>query len=560
MQISLLTELLIILAAGLVAAIICRWLRLSVLVGYLIAGTLLGQGAFGWVFNEGHQLEYFAEAGVFLLLFTIGLEFSLDDLKSLGMNMLVGGGTQMLVVALPVGFMLAMWGVETRAAILLAAATAFSSTVLVFKALSEWGQSTSPHGQRAIAILLFQDAALIPLLLVVPVLTEPDKVTGIGDYLLLALTSALFVLAIVILRIALARQIIPRLAAFRTPELVLLFVLVSLGSITLASFSLGLPPAVGAFAAGLIFNGNRWTQQIDALVLPFRETFAAVFFVSLGLIFDPSLLRSEWAFLSTALTGVLLIKSLAAAVALRLTGLGWAASFGMGIGLGHIGEFAFVLVLLGLDTQLIGEDQYQRMVAVAVGSLILTPFLLKIGLRWTKPDLRYVENPASERRSRRSEPQRRAGQDQDYDHQEAIIIGAGPIGKRIALHLETLGRIVCLVDLSPNNLQPFAQVGIRTVAGDATDRNVLRLAGAASTGLVVVSVPDDGIAMRVVQSVRHLNQECTVIVRCRYQENAKRLRTMRVQRVVSEEAMAGLALINEITDVESSGAEAKLSS
>ena len=547
MQISLLTELLIILAAGLVSAIICRRLHLSVLIGYLVAGTLLGQGVFGWVQNQDHQLESFAEAGVFLLLFTIGLQFSLDDLKSLGRNMVVGGSTQMLAVAIPVGLILSLWGVPIRAAVLLAAAIAFSSTVLVFKALAELGHSAYPHGQRAIAILLFQDAALIPLLLMVPMLTEQDETAGIGAYLSLALTSILFVLGVVLLRMFLAREVIPRLAGFRTPELVLLFVLVALGGITLASYSLGLPPAVGAFAAGLIFNGNRWTEQIDALVLPFRETFAAVFFVGLGLIFDPTLLRTEWAFLLASLAAVIVIKSTASTLALRLTGLPWMASIGTAIGLSHIGEFAFVLILLGLDSGLVTEDQYQRLVAIAVGSLILTPPLIKLGLRWTGPGGDYDASDSSHVHG--GAPGSEATLESEQEQQQAIVIGAGPIGKRVASQLETLGRKVCLVDLSAVNLHSFAQAGFQTIAGDAADTDVLSLAGIKTADLAVVSVPNDAVAMRIVQQIRQLNRDCTVIVRCRYQENAKRLRALKAHYVVSEETIAGLALMDVINDL-----------
>src|SRR6056297_4179855 len=187
-------DLLIILAAGLGASLVCRQLRISVLMGYLIAGALLGGGVSGWVLDQGHQLESFAEAGVFLLLFSIGLEFSLDDLRRLGRNLFIGGAVQMLLVAVPVAAILLGLGMGWRSAILLSAAVSFSSTVLVFKALSEWGQTSSGHGRRAIGILLFQDAALVPLLLMVPLLTGSNQQADASEYVLLAATSVLFVL------------------------------------------------------------------------------------------------------------------------------------------------------------------------------------------------------------------------------------------------------------------------------------------------------------------------------------------------------------------------------
>ena len=280
---ALIHDLLIILSAGLLAGIVCRWLRVSVLIGYLLVGTLLGEGLLGWVSGEGHQLEQFAEVGVFLLLFTIGLEFSLDDLGQLGRLLLVGGGLQMALVMAPAAVVLFWLGYSWQATAIISAAVSFSSTVLVFKVLSEWGQAEQPHGRRAIAVLLFQDVALIPLLLLVPLLTGSQAAVGVWQYVWLALVSILFVAAVVFLRRFLAHWIIPHFANYRSPELIILFTLVALGGVTLAAYSVGLPPAIGALAAGLIFNGNRWSKQIDALVLPFRETFSAFFFYRLGI-------------------------------------------------------------------------------------------------------------------------------------------------------------------------------------------------------------------------------------------------------------------------------------
>ncbi|QDV22393.1 cation:proton antiporter domain-containing protein [Aureliella helgolandensis] len=527
---TLIRELLIILAAGLIAGLVCRWIKVSVLIGYLVVGTLLGDGCLGWVVDANHQLEAFAETGVFLLLFSIGLEFSLDDLRTLGRKLLIGGTVQMLMVAVPVACLLLQLGLSWRPAWLLASATAFSSTVLVFKALSECGQASQPHGRRAIGILLFQDAALVPLLLIVPLLTgESDSVT-VGSYLALAGISSLFVLAVIGLRYALAMWIIPLFAGYRSPELVILFTLVVLGSVTLAAYTVGLPAAVGAFAAGLSFNGNRWTKQIDALVFPFRETFAAVFFVGLGLIFDPRLLISEPVLILGFLTGLILIKGLAATVALRLTSLNLQSSFGMGIGLAHVGEFAFILASQGVDAGLLSAMNYQRMVAISVGSLILTPLLLKQGLRWT-----YSTQDRNSGPPRTMEAATRKSQ--------ATIIGAGPIGRQVASQLELTGLDVCLVDLSSINLHPFAQEGFRTVVGDATEQSVLELAKIGTAAIIVVSVPNDDIANQIVRIARKSNALATILVRCRFQSNTQKLRSAGADSVVSEEAEASQALL-----------------
>jgi CPA2 family monovalent cation:H+ antiporter-2 len=531
---TLIHDLLIILTAGLLAALICRWLHLSVLIGYLVVGAALGEGVLGWIANDTHQLEHFAEAGVFLLLFSIGIEFSIDDLRRLGKSFLIGGFVQMLLVAGPVTVVLMWFAMSWQSSILIASAVAFSSTVLVFKALSEWDQAQKPHGRRAIGILLFQDAALVPLLLLVPLLTGSEQVPGAMEYLTLALISAMFILVIAVLRWLLAKWLIPLLAAYRSPELVLLFTIVALGGVTLAAYSVGLPPAVGAFAAGLIFNGNRWTQQIDALVLPFRETFSAVFFIGLGLIFNPGLFLREPLIMLTMLASVILMKAIAATIALKLTGLSLRTSFGMGIGLAHIGEFAFVLVLLGWQSDVLDVSSYQRLVAVAVGSLVLTPPLMTAGLRLIRGEHALAE---SETTPLIMEPQSR----------RATIIGAGPIGGRMASQLETMGKEVCLVDLSPINLQPYTQAGFCTVAGDASDVQILVLAGVPEAALSVVCVPQDNVAVRIVREIRRINPACRLIVRCRYQSSVSQFSRLGVDVVVVEETEATMGLLRALS-------------
>lgn len=393
-----------------------------------------------------------------------------------------------------------------------------------------------PHGRRAIGVLLFQDVALIPLLLLVPLLTGENAGAKPTDYLRLVATSIAFVVGVVALRRILAKWVIPKFASYRSPELVVLFSLVSLGAVTFTAYNAGLPPAVGAFAAGLIFSGNRWTKQIDALVLPFRESFAVVFFVSLGLLFDPRTVMAEPLVMLGLLIALIVVKALAATIALFWTGVRWQAAAGMGIGLAHIGEFAFVLVLLGSEAGVVAPADYQRVVALAIGSLVLTPLLLKLGLRWTRSTTAAEETTPEDQHG-------------ELSGGEAIVIGAGPIGRQVSSRLETMGKDVCLVDLSPVNLHQFRQQGFRTVAGDATDPRVLNLAGASRAAIVIVCVPEDTVALRIVKSVRAANESCPILVRCRYQNNVDALMKRGATRVVSEEAQASGALLRMLGDL-----------
>jgi CPA2 family monovalent cation:H+ antiporter-2 len=280
---------------------------------------------------------------------------------------------------------------------------------------------------------------------------------------------------------------------------------------------------VGAFGAGLMLNGNRLTLQIDAVILPFRETFAAVFFVSLGtLIRLDSLMATPLASIA-ALAGILVLKACAGGIALRLSGLPWLTALGMGMGLAQVGEFAFVLLTEGFSAGVIGSQGYDLMMFVAVASLILTPQILKIGLRIAE-------------RGFVSTPEVAAPRAHDTEGiPRAVVIGIGPIGSQTASQLELKGYDVCLIDLSAVNLHRFAQQGFRTVVGDASVRSVLEGADVPHSSLVVVTVPEDHAAMRIVSAARRLNKQAIILVRCRFQASLTKLRTLGATDAFSEE-------------------------
>lgn len=525
-------DLLLILAAGLVANLACRRVGISSIVGYLAMGALLGDGALNLVGPDGHEVEMLKEAGVFLLLFTVGLEFSLDELRSLSWRLPVGGLVQMVLVALPVFFLCRWLGLAWPGAVMLAAAASFSSTVLVFKTLAEMGEAATPHGRRAIGVLLFQDMALVPLLLAAPLLTG-DATRGPQELLILAISSVAFVAAVILLRIILAKWVIPLLTGYRSPDLVVLLTLVVLGAATLGASAAGLPAALGAFAAGLCFGGNRWSPQVDALVLPFRETFAAVFFIGLGLLIDMGLFLKMPLLLLGLAVGLIAIKATAAWLAVRLTGLSTRASLGVGLGLAHVGEFAFFLGQVALQEDLIQMTDYQQFAAVAFLTLLVTPPLLRAGLKLVGSWEEQVE-----------EQYAIAGDEPPCE--KATVIGAGPVGKQVASYLEIRGFEVAMIDRSPVNLYPYSQAGLHTVAGDASDVAVLRSAGVDNAAVVVVCVSSDEAGEQIVRRVRELNPAAKLLVRCRFMVNVKKLKNLGAAFVVSEEQQAYTRLIAEL--------------
>ena len=533
----LVIDLLIVLAAGFVAGTICKRIGLSLIVGYLVIGAIIGEGSLRLVGQSHDELELLAHAGALLLLFSVGLEISVAQFARMSREILTGGAVQMLLVAAPLTAIAAMGGLSWRAAFLVGAAGALSSTILVFKALTEWGESTSVPGRRAIGVLLFQDVALVPLMLLVPLLTGSEESSLLKDAGVLLAQSLFLIVAVVIARWFVGRAMIPLLTRLRSVELIVLFTLCVLGSVCWGCYSMGLPSAMGALAAGLILNGNRISHQIDTLTLPFRETFAVVFFVTLGTLLEPMVFLEEPLLLTAGIVGIWALKSLAATIALRLTGLSWQASAGMGIGLAQLGEFSFLLLAEGVHHEIVDARVYNLMLFIAMGTLIATPQLIKIGLRWSLA-------------ARDSDPiEQMAAWPQGEAIQHALVIGLGPVGRQITSRLELLGVDVCLIDLSPINLHDYAMQGFHTVAGDAQEPDVLQRAEVSQCRLAVVCVPDDEAANRIVATLRELNPRLAILVRCRYLSSIMTAKKRGADAVVSEEGESTGALLRLCVEV-----------
>ncbi len=412
---------------------------------------------------------------------------------------------------------------------MIGAATSLSSTVLVFKSLAENGQLESPPGRRAIAILLFQDVALVPLMLLIPMLSGEETAGALG-ITLLAVSAALYLFSVFALRYLVTNYIAPALVQLRSVELVVLFSLTVLGLGIGGAHLAGLPPALGALAAGLVLGGNRLSGQVDAMILPFRESFAAVFFVSLGTLLRPSIFLEQPVLLVAGLIGALAMKTAAAAIALRFTGLNWRVAIGMGLGLAQLGEFSFVLFSEAMQQGLISAADYNRILFIALGTLIATPELLRLGLK-------SVTAPS--------------GSHDLLEHRAAtlgvaapiaLIIGGGRLGRHAAQELRRRGCEVRVVDESPVNLHCFAQEGFQTASGDARSPAVLNRVAVQEVGLVMVFVSQDLASLQITQAIRDKNPAASLLVRCRYQTNVEGLQQAGCDVVICDEIEATQAI------------------
>jgi len=530
---ALVLDVIVILTAGFLSGALCRYFHISTVVGYLIIGAMIGEGGLGLVGSSNHDLHYLAEIGALFLLFSIGTEISWEELKHVGPLILVAGFTQLLAVSLPASFLFYAIGMTAPAAILLGAAVALSSTVLVFRALHELHVASSPAGLRSVGILLFQDMAIVPLMLAVPLVSGSEE-KSVGDFIRLGVVTVVFLTTIPLLALMVHRFALPLFSRLRSRELLLLFALALLGGGCFVAHMLELPAAFGAFGAGLILGGNRFTQQVDALTLPFRESFAAIFFISLGGMLDFVLLSQSPLLVAIGFPVIVAMKTLGAALALKLTGMNWRVSVLMGLGLSQVGELSFLLLHAGKESGAIADQQYNQMLVLAIATMIITPALIRYGVRKLGNDVALHTDSTNEPIESR-------------EHiREAVVIGVGPVARQVASRIEISGAEVRFVDLSSVNTYPLQQAGFRTVTGDATKRKTLEDAEIVHANLVLVAVPDDEASVLIVKNVRSMNRHATVLARCRYQRTRPRLHTAGADYVTDEESQTAIMLINMI--------------
>ncbi|HBT77498.1 MAG TPA: sodium:proton exchanger [Planctomycetaceae bacterium] len=498
---------------------------------------------------EHEILEGFALLGANLMLFAIGIHFSPSELGRIWKFFLFGGLIQMLGVIVPTWLIFAFFMDDWKLGLMIGSAVSLSSTVLVFKSLEDFGQSSSPHGIRAVAILLFQDVAIVPLLVLFGLLSTldaggiPGSETGgaafsgaLAAIRTLLIKSAIFVVIVLVIRHSFCRWGVRFLLTLKSVELLVLFTMLLLIGIITIACRLELPSALGALACGFVLSETRLTKQVTAVTIPMRETFAAIFFVSLGALFDPRILLS----MPLETLGMLLVcifgKTLSAAVAFRVLGLNWLPSLGMGLGLSQLGELSFVLLSQGVTSGIIGSATYQQVLFVALTTIILTPMFLRVALTWAAP---HLLSPGKHETVALAYP--------DDRQQKAVVIGLGPVGARIASFLEMSGFDVCLLDMNPVNLHPYAQQGFRTVSGDAADPGILALTTIRECSLVVITVPNDLIALDILREAREIRPDAIYMVRCRYSINVTTIESCGGNLVVCEETEAGTAIMESLS-------------
>ncbi|HEX5093489.1 MAG TPA: monovalent cation:proton antiporter-2 (CPA2) family protein [Burkholderiales bacterium] len=524
---------LVLLAGGVLAVVACRSLGLPPVIGYLAAGVALGPHALGLVAGTA-SVRRLAEFGVVFLMFSIGLEFSLTKLRAMGRSVFGLGLAQVAVsIALCVASALLVGG-SWQAGIALGGALAMSSTAIVSKLLGERLELDTPHGRDAIGVLLFQDLAVVPLLILVPALGAP--VEAIGRDIAAALLKGAIVLAIVILAgPRVMRAWFGVIARRRSTELFVLNVLLITLLLSFVTEFAGLSMALGAFLAGMLISETEFRYQVDEDIKPFRDVLLGLFFVSVGMLLDVGeVLARAWLVL-LLLVLLLAVKGAVIGLLARAFGAEPGTALRTAILLAQGSEFGFVLLAQARLAGLAPEPVLQALLAAMILSMLVSPFLISASDRIA---LRFA---ASEWMSRSLAIHRVAVSTLETER-HVIILGYGRNGQRLARLLEAEGVRYVALDLDPERVREAALAGDTVVYADCSRREALVAAGVARAAAVVVTFADVAAAARVLAHVHALNASVPVIVRARDEGDIAPLTAAGASEVVPEAFESGLML------------------
>lgn len=495
---------LILLGVVVLLVAVLRRLHLPQILAYLSAGIIVGPHAFGWV-SDAPLWHALGEFGLVFLMFTIGLEFSLPKLLAMRRIVFGLGGAQVVICC--VVFAGAAWGfgVPINGALIIGGILAMSSTAIVSRLLIEQLEQGSRHGRYAIGVLLFQDLVVVPFLILVPALAGADANTGV--VLGMALVKSVLVLtAMIAAGRWVLRPLFHRVAATRLREYFMLTVLL----LTLAAAWLtemaGLSLALGAFLAGMMFAETEYRHQVEADILPFRDLLLGLFFITVGMLFDLSIVKQQWLVISMVVLATLVFKTL------LILGLGkcfrmeTGVALRTGLVLAQGGEFGFALLLLATRHRVLDETTAQILLAAIVISMMLAPFVVWYNgylARRLVPS--YEQPPQSDTEG---------VQDPALAHRQHIIIcGYGRSGQNLDWMLSQEGIPRLALDLDPVRVRDACDAGKPVVYGDATRRDVLEGAGLAHARALAVSFNDNALATKVLEIVRALRPDLPVIVR-----------------------------------------------
>ncbi|MBP1729480.1 MAG: Kef-type potassium/proton antiporter, family [Deltaproteobacteria bacterium] len=538
MEYNFLKDIALLFGLALITVVLFRKLYFPSIVGFLVTGILAGPHAFAVIRNT-HDVEKMAEIGVVLLLFTIGIELSLKELMRIKHLLLWGGGLQVGVTILAVMAVGTTVGYAARQSVFLGCLAALSSTAIVIKLFIDAGEADSPHGRLAMGILIFQDLCIVPMVLVTPLLAGGGE--SLQGTLLIVAKAAAVVLAAHFGARFLVPWIFAQVVKTRSRELfILTIIFIGLGTAWLTSLA-GLSLALGAFIAGLAISESEYSHQALSDIIPFREAFLSLFFISVGMLLDPEILLQYPLLIASLVITILVIKSLVTTGAALALGVPLRIAIITALSLAQIGEFSFVLSQAGVKAGLLTPELYQIFLAASIATMGLTPACI----RFAGPLADYLVGVLPHTWSRgRGVLARHEKPIVLSDHM--IIVGYGVNGKNLARVLSKLKIAFVVIETNPFTVRKEAKKGHHILFGDAAKHEVLQQARIEQARGMVVAISDAAASRRVAALARQLNPAIHIIVRTRYLLEVEPLYKLGANEVVPEEFETSVEILSRV--------------
>lgn len=534
MDIPLLPDIVAIFCLSIGVLLVCHQIKIPPIVGFLLTGVLCGPTALGLVQNP-HAVELLAEIGVVLLLFSIGLEMSGEELMRLKRPVFVGGTAQ---VVLTIGAFMGLGvliGQTWQESMMYGFLASLSSTAIVLSRLQQKAQSESPQGRLDFSVLIFQDIAVVPMMLAIPILAGEGD-TDIWGMLI----SAGRTLVILIGGWLLARHVVPRVMQLvlrtRSKELMLMTVLGLCFAIALGTASLGLSLALGAFLAGLLLSGSEYSLNVLEGILPFKDVFTSLFFISVGMLLDVDFLvhHLDKVFLFAAL--LILLKSVLSLPPMLLVGYPLRVSILAAMSLAQIGEFSFVLASSAVNGGLMDDDAYQMFLAASIVTMILTPTVMEAAPKVASFVSRYLHLPIDEEA---------AAQKDESLKDHLIIVGFGVGGKHLARTAREAGIPYVILEMNPDTVSRYG--GKEPIhGGDASKPLVLEHFGIRNARVIAVVISDPSAVRAITAVARKLNPKVHIVVRTRFLGEVDALRRLGANDVIPEDFETSIEVFSRV--------------
>jgi monovalent cation:H+ antiporter-2, CPA2 family len=531
---TILRELIILLAVSLPITYLFHRIKLPALVGFLITGVLIGPYGAA-VITETRVVERLADMGVVLLLFTVGLEFSIQDILRSGRQFLIGGGLQVLLTIAAVTGLTLLFRFPPPQALFFGFLASLSSTAIVLKMYSDRAELDTAHGRLSTGILLFQDIAVVPMMLLLPVLGEASAAGGVTLLsVLVSLGKAMVGLIAVYFT---ARQVVPfllhQVIRLRNREMFfLLIVLLCLGA-AWVTFSLGLSLALGAFLAGLIISESEYSSHIVAEIMPFRDYFASIFFISIGMLLHTDYFRMHWPLLVLLTVMLAIIKTALVIITAKMLRYPIRSALLAGLGLAQIGEFSFLLAQQGLARHLMSGEVFQTFINASILSMLATPFIIQAG-----PRLAAGLPEIEERHKDKENVCSLTG--------HTIIAGYGLNGRNLAKTLKATQIPYVVLEVNADTIRKAREEGEPLIYGDITRTDVLRRAGVECAKAIVFAISDNNATRMAVRLSRQLNSAVFILVRTRYSTEVDELYRLGADQVIPEEFETSVEIFSRV--------------